>query len=95
MGKMIKDEGSRSNITDDQKFELVLDTYRTCPPTMAYRMIGMLHRFNMFTQTIQHKTLIDITSCKHHMLRDFISWKEAKLKRTIGALITTKNITLV
>ena len=93
-GKIFKDGGPRFNISDDQQFELVLGTYRTRPPTMAHRMIGMLYGFNMFTQPMQHQTLIDITSCKSHILGDFISWEEAKWKRTNEALIKTKNITL-
>ena len=54
---IFKQGGPRFNITENQKFELVLGTYRTRPPTMAHRMIGMLYGFNMYTQPMDHQTL--------------------------------------
>ena len=91
---IFKQGGPRFNITENQRFELVLGTYRTRPATMAHRMIGMLYGFNMYTRPMDHQTLLDITDCKEDIPGDFISWEDAKWTKTNDQLISTKNVTL-
>ena len=92
--EIFKKNGPRFNITEDQRFELVLGTYRTRPPTMAHRMIGMLYGFNMYTKPMDHQTLLDITSCKKDIPGDFINWEDAEWTKTNEKLISTTNVTL-
>ena len=90
--KIFKDAGPKFNISDDQSFELVLGTYRTRPPRMAHRMIGMLYGFNMYTKTMDHQTLLDITGCRKEVPGDFINWEDSKWSKTNEELLSTTTL---
>ena len=85
--KSWRNRNGKIKLEKNQRFQFVLGTFRSLPPTQAHRMIGFLYGFNMYTGILDEKTIEDIAKCRTNKKGDIFNWEDSDWINTRPDLI--------